>query len=67
MAGAAVAELDATSVAELLDAACSAFGARFAALLSTSAIWVNGEPATGERAIGPGDEVAVLPPVSGGQ
>lgn len=29
-------------------------------------IWVNGEPADGATAVGADDEVAVLPPVSGG-
>jgi molybdopterin converting factor small subunit len=29
-------------------------------------VWVNGEPAEPTQAIDDGDEVAVLPPVSGG-
>lgn len=29
-------------------------------------IWVNGEPADGSDAVGDSDEVALLPPVSGG-
>jgi molybdopterin converting factor small subunit len=35
-------------------------------LLSTCAIWVNGAPAPSSRVLRGGDEVAVLPPVSGG-
>jgi molybdopterin synthase sulfur carrier subunit len=52
----------------VLDQARERFGADFAAVLAASRVWVNGaEPdptATGE--LGAGDEVAVLPPVSGG-
>jgi molybdopterin converting factor small subunit len=35
-------------------------------VLKVSKIWVNGEPSSREQAVGPQDEVAVLPPVSGG-
>jgi molybdopterin converting factor small subunit len=37
-------------------------------VLSASKVWVNGvEPSAGrDTPLGPGDEVAVLPPVSGG-
>lgn len=44
------------------------YGPAFAAVLETSRVWLNGdEPAEGdETPLQPGDEVAVLPPVSGG-
>lgn len=64
--GVGAAELDGGCVAEVLDTACARFGERFAVLLRTSAVWVNGEPATSDRAVGNGDEIAVVPPVSGG-
>ncbi len=52
----------------LLAAACERFGPEFAAVLERSRVWVNGdEPARGPATVlGAGDEVAVLPPVSGG-
>lgn len=55
-------------LAELLDLARVRYGAEFAAVLKTSRVWVNGdEPAEGtSTALQAGDEVAVLPPVSGG-
>lgn len=37
-----------------------------AAVLPTCAIWLNGDPANDDTPIAAGDEVAVLPPVSGG-
>ena len=42
------------------------YGDRFDAVLGTCKIWVNGEPAGTLDAIGSADELAVLPPVSGG-
>jgi molybdopterin converting factor small subunit len=53
-------------VAEVLDAACARYGATFAALLPRCRVWVNGEPAQPADPVQPADEVAVLPPVSGG-
>ena len=51
---------------EILSAARQRFGPSFAAVLATSRVWVNGEPAEAGTAVAGGDEVAVLPPVSGG-
>ncbi len=59
-------EFDASTVGDVLDAACARYGAGFAGLLPTCRVWVNGEPADRHDPVGPGDEVAVLPPVSGG-
>lgn len=50
----------------MLDAACARYGERFVALLPTCRVWVNGEPADWADAVRDADEVAVLPPVSGG-
>jgi molybdopterin converting factor small subunit len=35
-------------------------------VVGISKVWVNGEPSEPEAPVGPSDEVAVLPPVSGG-
>lgn len=62
-------ELAATpSVGALLTAAGAAYGPAFEAVLAASRVWVNGdEPADGRATrLDDGDEVAVLPPVSGG-
>jgi molybdopterin converting factor small subunit len=53
-------------VGEVLAAATERYGPVFAALLPTCKVWVNGDPADLATPVGPGDEVAVLPPVSGG-
>jgi sulfur-carrier protein len=67
-AGTAVDEREAQTLGELLDAARADYPPEFAAVLETSRVWVNGdEPVDGDRTrLRDGDEVAVLPPVSGG-
>lgn len=65
-AGTERATLDAATVGEMLDLARQRYGARFTEVLATSRVWLNGEPADPASPVGPGDEVAVLPPVSGG-
>jgi molybdopterin synthase sulfur carrier subunit len=65
-AGTAREELVARTVGDALEGARARHGDRFAAVLDRSRVWVNGEPALPERALRDGDEVAVLPPVSGG-
>ena len=65
-AGTGRADVDGASVGDVLDVAVARFGERFAEVLTTCRIWVNGEPAERSDAVGPTDEVAVLPPVSGG-
>ncbi len=65
-AGTSRVTVEGRTVADVLDVARGRFGADFVAVLEGSRIWVNGEPATAETALAQGDEVAVLPPVSGG-
>lgn len=57
---------DATTVGALLDEACGRYGNGFAAVLATCRVWCNGDETDRGASIGPADEVAVLPPVSGG-
>ena len=59
-------ELPGHTVAEVLDAARDRYGTAFDAVLATCRIWVNGEPAEVQDTIRATDELAVLPPVSGG-
>ena len=58
--------IDADTVGDVLAEARRRFGERFGAVLDRSRVWVNGDPAEPGDAVGEGDEVAVLPPVSGG-
>lgn len=53
-------------VGAVLDAACERFGDAFAVVLASSAVWLNGDAVGRDHPVGPDDEVAVLPPVSGG-
>jgi molybdopterin converting factor small subunit len=57
---------DGLTVAEVLAAAEQRYGSRFSDVLATCRIWVNGDDVGLDAAVGPNDEVAVLPPVSGG-
>ncbi|HEY3942746.1 MAG TPA: MoaD/ThiS family protein [Acidimicrobiales bacterium] len=65
-AGEAEAHLAGDDVAEVLGRAEDRYGAAFAAVLGISRIWINEEPATGDEEVEERDEIAVLPPVSGG-
>ena len=65
-AGTGQATVAGSTVGEVLTEARARFGDRFAAVLGTSRIWVNGEPAGNDHPLSERDEVAVLPPVSGG-
>lgn len=65
-AGTGRATVVASTVGEVLASARERFGTDFSAVLDGSRIWVNGEPTSHTRALRDGDEVAVLPPVSGG-
>ena len=59
-------EVPAGTVASVLAIAVERYGAAFEALLPTCRVWVNGEQADADTAVDDRDEVAVLPPVSGG-
>ncbi len=54
------------TVGELLTAANERYGAAFTTIAARCAVWVNGETAQPADPIAEGDEVALLPPVSGG-
>ena len=65
-AGSARDTVDGATVDEVLAAARARYGDGFAALLPNCRIWLNGEPAHGDDPVTADEEVAVLPPVSGG-
>jgi molybdopterin converting factor small subunit len=65
-AGTASITLPGRSVSEIIAAAEEQFGEAFSQVLSTSNIWLNGEPVEPSTSVEDGDEVAVIPPVSGG-
>ena len=50
----------------MLEEARRRYGERFAEVLGTAKVWKNGDPAAEGDPVGPDDEVAILPPVSGG-
>lgn len=54
------------TVAEVRAAAVERYGADFSVQVQACRIWVNGEPAELGDRVGDDDEVAFLPPVSGG-
>jgi len=65
-AGTSKDEFAAATVGEVLDAASASYGSAFERLLGSCKVWCNGQPAERTDAVGDTDEVAVLPPVSGG-
>jgi MoaD family protein len=65
-AGRAHDEVPGATVAAVLDAAVARYGEEFEARLQQCRVWVNGEPVAADSPVGDDDEVAVLPPVSGG-
>jgi molybdopterin synthase sulfur carrier subunit len=64
--GGTTVEISGRNVAEVLGLAEERYGSAFADVVAVSRIWVNGRSATGETSVDEGDEVAVIPPVSGG-
>ncbi len=65
-AGIAEVEIAGASVREVLTTAAANYGSDFERGLATANVWVNGEPADASTPVEDDDEVAVLPPVSGG-
>ena len=65
-AGARQVDMAGGTVGDVLDQARRRFGAQFSAVLEGSRVWLNGEPVDPMTPLADGDEVAVLPPVSGG-
>ena len=66
IAGTRRVSVDAATVREAVALAEIRFGEEFAQQVQTCRIWLNGEPADLDAPVGSEDEVALLPPVSGG-
>jgi molybdopterin synthase sulfur carrier subunit len=65
-AGVTRVDLDGATVGDVLNEARARYGEQFAAVLASSRVWLNGDETSDDAPVGQGDEVAVLPPVSGG-
>ena len=65
-AGTGSTTVEGATVEEVLATAVARFGEGFAAVLATSKVWVNGDEVPRNSPVTDKDEVAVLPPVSGG-
>jgi MoaD family protein len=66
LAGASRVEAEGETVGEVVAALSQRYGERFATIASLGSIVVDGERASAARRLVPGEEVALLPPVSGG-
>lgn len=66
LAGSGQVEVGGSSVGEAIAEAEERYGAAFSSTLLRSRVWVNGEEARPDTPLGPEDEIAILPPVSGG-
>lgn len=58
--------VDGATVGDVLDQAVARYGPEFASVLATCRVWLNGDAADRATPVSASDEVAVLPPVSGG-
>jgi molybdopterin converting factor small subunit len=65
-AGTKVVEVEGANVDEVLAAAGTRYGEDFSKLAANCRVWVNGESPTAGAPLASSDEVALLPPVSGG-
>ncbi|MGH2540165.1 MAG: MoaD/ThiS family protein [Actinomycetota bacterium] len=66
LAGASEVEAEGRTAGEVADVLSARFGERFAKIAAVGSLVVNGERATRATAVAAGDDVALLPPVSGG-
>ena len=66
IAGAGKMSYEANTVQGLLTQAQNDLGPEFTQILAISRVWLNGDPVENDSEVLNGDEVAILPPVSGG-
>jgi MoaD family protein len=65
-AGIGTASFEVETLDDLMKEAVNTYGEEFATIVNASRVWVNGESVDKNTVLADGDEVAVLPPVSGG-
>ncbi len=66
IAGASEVDASGRCVGDVVDELSARYGERFAAIAEVGSFVVNGERAARDTPIAQSDEVAILPPVSGG-
>jgi MoaD family protein len=66
LAGASQVDAEGSTVGEVVDALSARYGHRFEAIAGTGSVVVDGERARPDTALTGSEEVALLPPVSGG-
>ncbi|MGZ4109210.1 MAG: MoaD/ThiS family protein [Actinomycetota bacterium] len=66
LAGASEVDGSGATAGEVLDDLCARYGERFAKVARAGSIVVDGERASAGHRLAGGEEVAILPPVSGG-
>ena len=66
IAGASEVEAEGRSAGDVVDVLSSRYGKRFTQIAAVGSVIVNGERASRSTHVAAGDEVALLPPVSGG-
>jgi MoaD family protein len=67
LAGSTEVEADGRTAGDVADALAERFGERFGQIAAVGSLVVNGERAERSTPVAAGDEVALLPPVSGGR
>ena len=65
-AGTGKIDVPGNTVGDVLAAADEKFGQGVAGMAATCRVWLHGESATATDVVGTDDEVALIPPVSGG-
>lgn len=66
IAGTDTLEVEEGTVGEILDRSGEEYGPAFTNALKAAGVWVNGKPVDRSAHVGPDDEMALIPPVSGG-
>jgi sulfur-carrier protein len=65
-AGTATCVVSGRCVGQVIEEAQQRFGEQLSSVMGYSRIWVNGDEAQPDTPVGEDDEIAIIPPVSGG-